>query len=71
MPDESGRLDHQTFFKSIKGEQISCEDGDELLPHFTLVVYTGGKAQPKDFPCPVVIDLAGLDIPSQKIPVCG
>jgi len=45
------------------------EDGDEPLPHFTLVVYTGGKAYPKDFPCPVVIDLDGLDIPSQKIPI--
>ena len=45
------------------------EDGEEPLPHFTLVVYTGGKAYPKDFPCPVVIDLDGLDIPSQKIPV--
>ncbi len=39
------------------------------MPIFTLVAYTGGKAQPKDFPCPVVIDLSGLDIPVQKIPV--
>lgn len=43
--------------------------GEPVLPVFTLVAYTGGKAQPKDFPCPVVIDLAGLDIPVQKIPV--
>ncbi len=43
--------------------------GEPPLPVFTLVAYTGGKAQPKDFPCPVVIDLAGLDIPLQKIPV--
>ena len=39
------------------------------MPRFTLVAYTGGKAKPKDFPCPVVIDLSGLDIPAQKIPV--
>ena len=43
--------------------------GEQPLPLFTLVAYTGGKAQPKDFPCPVVIDLSGLDIPAQKIPV--
>ncbi len=43
--------------------------GEQVLPIFTLVAYTGGKAQPKDFPCPVVIDLSGLDIPVQKIPV--
>ena len=43
--------------------------GEQGLPSFTLVAYTGGKAKPKDFPCPIVIDLAGLDIPAQKIPV--
>ena len=43
--------------------------GEQPLPVFTLVAYTGGKAQPKDIPCPVVIDLSGLDIPVQKIPV--
>jgi hypothetical protein len=43
--------------------------GEQALPRFTLIAYTGGKAQPKDFPCPVVIDLSGLDIPVQKIPV--
>lgn len=39
------------------------------MPEFTLVAYTGGKARPKDFPCPVVVDLQGIDIPVQKIPV--
>jgi hypothetical protein len=43
--------------------------GENSLPAFTLVAYTGGKAQPKDMPCPVVIDLTGLDIPVQKMPV--
>ena len=51
-----------------EGVEIT-KDGEEPLPHFTLVVYTGGKAYPKDFPCPVVIDLDGLDIPCQKIPI--
>jgi hypothetical protein len=51
-------------------EKVTLELGaEEPLPQFTLVAYTGGKAQPQDFPCPVVIDLSGLDIPSQKIPV--
>ena len=34
-----------------------------------LVAYTGVKVQSKDFPCPVVVDLQGIDIPQQKIPV--
>ena len=43
--------------------------GEKPLPRFTLTAYTGGKAQPKDFPCPVVVDLQGIDIPQQKSPV--
>ena len=56
------------FATSENGQAIEPGDEEEL-PRFSLVVYTGGIAQPKDFPCPVVIDLAGLDIPSQTIPV--
>ncbi len=43
--------------------------GDPPLPQFTLVAYTGVKVQTKDFPCPIVVDLQGIDIPVQKIPV--
>ena len=43
--------------------------GEQPLPQFTLVAYTGVKVQTKDFPCPVVVDLQGIDIPVQKIPV--
>ena len=39
------------------------------MPQFTLVAYTGVKVQSKDFPCPVVVDLQGIDIPVQNIPV--
>ena len=51
-------------------DATTLEAGAEKpLPLFTLVAYTGGKAKPKDFPCPVVVDLQGIDIPMQKIPV--
>ena len=43
--------------------------GEPSLPQFALVAYTGVKVQSKDFPCPIVVDLQGIDIPQQKIPV--
>ncbi len=43
--------------------------GEPPLPQFTLVAYTGVKVQTKEFPCPVVVDLQGIDIPVQNIPV--
>jgi hypothetical protein len=39
------------------------------LPHFTLLAYTGGIITTRNFPIPLVVDMQGLDIPSQKIPV--
>ncbi|MDR2706552.1 MAG: hypothetical protein LBC02_12295, partial [Planctomycetaceae bacterium] len=43
--------------------------GNMTLPHFTLLAYTGGIVKTKNFPVPLVVDMQGLDIPSQKIPV--
>jgi len=39
------------------------------LPRFRMVAYTGGIMQLAGFPHPVVVDLAGLEIPSQNLPV--
>lgn len=49
--------------------KLSMSASEGGLPKFSLVAYTGGIAQPKEFPCPVVIDLKGIDIPTQTIPV--
>ena len=43
-------------------------DGKDL-PRFRMVAYTGGLMQLAGFPHPVVVDLAGLEIPSQNLPV--
>jgi hypothetical protein len=43
--------------------------GEVPLPQFTLIAYTGGKVQTRDIPLPIVVDMSGIDIPLQKIPV--
>ncbi len=44
-------------------------DGEKALPKFRMVAYTGGLMRIAGFPHPVVVDLAGLDIPSQNLPI--
>ena len=39
------------------------------MPRFRVVAYTGGKIRVSGWQYPVVVDLAGLEIPSQRIPV--
>jgi len=39
------------------------------MPRFRVLAYTGGKIRVSGWQQPVVVDLAGLEIPSQKIPV--
>ena len=40
-----------------------------LLPRFSMVAYTGGPMRIAGWRYPVVIDLAGLAIPSQSRPI--
>ncbi len=44
-------------------------DGEKTLPKFRMLAYTGGLMRIAGFPHPVVVDLAGLDIPSQNLPI--
>jgi len=44
-------------------------DGQAALPHFTMVAYTGGPMRIAGWRYPVVVDLAGLAIPSQNRPI--
>ena len=46
---------------------IQAAGGD--LKRFEMVAYTGGKLRVPMYALPIVIDLAGLDIPSQQRPV--
>jgi hypothetical protein len=44
-------------------------DGKPALPRFTMVAYTGGPMKIAGWRFPVVVDLAGLAIPSQSRPI--
>jgi len=48
---------------------VEAAEGGKDLPRFRMVAYTGGLMQLAGFPHPVVVDLAGLEIPSQNLPV--
>jgi hypothetical protein len=44
-------------------------DGKPRLPRFTMVTHTGGPMRTAGWHYPVVVDLAGLAIPSQVRPI--
>ena len=44
-------------------------DGKPALPRFTMVAYTGGPMRIAGWRYPLVVDLAGLSIPSQSRPI--
>jgi len=50
-------------------EAAAAGDGRPALPRFTMVAYTGGPMRIAGWRFPVVVDLAGLAIPSQSRPI--
>ena len=51
------------------GDGDAGADGKPRLPRFTMVAYTGGPMRIAGWRYPVVVDLAGLAIPSQNRPI--
>jgi hypothetical protein len=53
--------------------QIEAEapaaDGKPTLPRFRMIAYTGGAMRVAGWRYPVVVDMAGLSIPSQSRPI--
>jgi len=49
--------------------EIEAAASDESLPRFRMVAYSGGLMQIAGFPHPVVVDLAGMEIPAQSLPI--
>jgi len=47
----------------------AASDDGQKLPRFHMVAYTGGVMRIRGFPHPVVVDLTGLQIPSQTVPI--
>lgn len=51
-------------------ELLAAAEGDgRKLPRFTMVAYTGGPMRVGGWDAPVVVDLAGMQIPSQRRPI--
>ena len=48
---------------------IEAAGDEKQLPRFRMVAYTGGLMRIAGFPRPVVVDLAGLEIPNQNLPI--
>jgi len=49
--------------------EAAAGDGESKTPRFSMTAYTGGKMTVAGFPHPVVVDLRGLSIPRQNLPV--
>ena len=49
--------------------EIEAAGDAESLPRFRMVAYSGGLMHIAGFPHPVVVDLAGMEIPSQSLPI--
>lgn len=54
--------------EAASGQDVAAGQGGGV-PRFSMVAYTGGKMQIAGFPQPVVVDLAGLEIPAQNLPI--
>jgi len=81
FPDEAQRravCERQSKTQSIGQVQLTCAAKDlkieaqaeeGRLPRFRMVAYTGAAMQILGWRWPVVIDLAGLTIPKQQLPI--
>ena len=47
----------------------AADAGEKQIPRFKMVAYTGGPMRVEGFPHPVVVDLEGLSIDRQDIPI--
>ncbi len=50
-------------------EAAAGADGKPLLPRFSMIAYTGGPMRLQGWRHPVIVDLAGLKIPTQSRPI--
>lgn len=49
--------------------EIDAASGTNPIPKFSMVAYTGAAMVVRGFPHPVVVDLKGMNIPLQSIPI--
>ena len=67
MSSKTKQPDYLTFRCPLTVE--AAEGTDKQMPRFRMVAYTGGTMRISGFPHPVVVDLEGLSIDRQDIPV--
>lgn len=63
----AGKPDYMTFLCPLTVE--AADDAEKKMPRFRMVAYTGGLMRIAGFPHPVVVDLEGLAVDRQDIPV--
>lgn len=64
-----GQIDLRCIADTVTLEAAPHEGDPELVPRFTMVAYTGELLRVEGWRFPVVVDLEGLSIPSQRRPV--
>jgi len=67
MSNKSKQPDYLNFLCPLTVE--AAGEADKQMPRFRMVAYTGGMMRITGFPHPVVVDLEGLAIERQDIPV--
>ncbi len=70
QPENSGPLSFCSEPGALTIEAAAAPaDGKAPLPRFSMVAYTGGEMRLSGWRYPVIVDLAGLSIPSQSRPI--
>jgi len=72
-PETSERLPERIELRAGSGaitlQAVAAEGGGDAIPRFMMVAYTGEPMTVEGWRHPVVVDLEGLSIPSQRRPV--
>ena len=66
MP-HSAKLPEFVTFSAVP--VIEAAASEKELPRFSMVAYSGGRMRVAGFPHAVVVDLAGLTVPNQSVPI--
>lgn len=68
MPTEQQELKAFSISTPVEWIEASAGDGQPKLRRFSMVAYTGGAMDIEGYSLPLVIDIEGVDIPSQTLP---
>jgi len=69
MSNEHPQSVNLTAGLQVQAAADTNSDGKPALPRFSMTAYTGGPMQLAGWRYPVVVDLAGMSIPHQSLPI--